>query len=70
VYADGRARPVAGILGLLELLYGTRDKLNEEQVDYIRQIFGTLNSQREYRVLPLSIAVTNDSFSARDPRHF
>jgi len=70
VCTDGRARPVAGILGLLELLYGTGDKLNEEQLDYIRQIFGTLNSQSECRVLSLSIAVTNDQYSARDPRHY
>ncbi|KAA8908817.1 hypothetical protein FN846DRAFT_918415 [Sphaerosporella brunnea] len=36
--------PVAGIIGLLELLYGTNKDLNEEQLGYIRQIFGSLNS--------------------------
>jgi hypothetical protein len=37
-------RPVAGIIGLLELLYGTREYLNHEQMEYIRQTFGSINS--------------------------
>ncbi|KAF8524788.1 hypothetical protein BDD12DRAFT_870961 [Trichophaea hybrida] len=36
--------PVAGIIGLLELLYGTRKDLKPEQLNYIRQIFGSVNS--------------------------
>ncbi|KAF8248261.1 hypothetical protein K440DRAFT_642724 [Wilcoxina mikolae CBS 423.85] len=37
-------RPVAGMIGLLELLYGTRKDFNPEQLNYIRQIFGSVNS--------------------------
>ncbi|KAI5785262.1 hypothetical protein FPQ18DRAFT_394847 [Pyronema domesticum] len=36
--------PVSGMVGLLELLYATRKDLNLEQLDYIRQIFGSVNS--------------------------
>jgi len=53
LYTDGCTRPVAGILGILELLYGTRDQLNEEQLNYIRQIFGSLNSHVFSHSLPL-----------------
>ncbi|KAI5817187.1 hypothetical protein BZA77DRAFT_367265 [Pyronema omphalodes] len=36
--------PVAGMVGLLELLYATRKDLNPQQLNYIRQIFGSVNS--------------------------
>jgi hypothetical protein len=63
-------RPVAGIIGLLELLYGTRKDLNEEQLSYIRQTFGSLNSLREDP--PLSVAsqlMLTSRVSAGDSGH-
>lgn len=36
------------MIGLLELLYGTQKDLTKEQSEYIRQIFGSVNSLREH----------------------